>query len=242
MAVAVLVRNLRIDAKHESNMVDKVEALCPLGVSDHISLTVTLAPYTESSINRPSFNYFKDDFVSLRSMIKDGKLTNRAQVCDNINDKWDCFHKTIADGVNLFVQIKRKSSAKNKRQWMTKELKNLVKKKTKSWHTYLGAKSFSNWTFYKKFRNRVTNAVKVAKTTFEHKLVDDMRDNPKAFWKYVRLAKKKKNLAYLRSCKKGIYAKTSESKANILNSFFANIFNEKNMNTIPNPQKLLCTE
>ena len=43
---------------NESNMVDKVEALCPLGASDHISLSITHVLYTESSINHPSFNYF----------------------------------------------------------------------------------------------------------------------------------------------------------------------------------------
>ena len=54
---------------NESNMVGKVEALCPLGANDHISLNITLVLYTESSINRPSFIYFKCDFVSLRSII-----------------------------------------------------------------------------------------------------------------------------------------------------------------------------
>ena len=31
-------------------------------------------------------------------MINNINLTNRVQACDNIN-KWDCFHKTIADGI-----------------------------------------------------------------------------------------------------------------------------------------------
>ena len=76
-------------------MVDKVKALCPLGASDHIYLNITLVLYTESCIIHPSFNYFRGDFVSLRSMINDINLTNRVQACDNINDKWDCFHKTV---------------------------------------------------------------------------------------------------------------------------------------------------
>ena len=53
---------------------------------------------------------------------------------------------------------------------MTKELKNLVKKKTKVWNTYLGAKSFSNWNFYRKIRNSVTNAVKIARLTLNTNL------------------------------------------------------------------------
>ena len=49
---------------------------------------------------------------------------------------------------------------------MTRELKNLVEKKTKVLNTYLGVKSFCNWTFYKRFAT-VTNAVKIAKIIFE---------------------------------------------------------------------------
>ena len=129
-------------------------------------------------------------------MINYINLASRVQDCDDINDKWDCFHKTIADGVNLFVPEKKKSAARNKKQWKTNELKNLLKKKTKVWNTYLGAKSFPNWTFYEKIRNSATNVDKIARTKFEYKLVDDMLDNPKAFWKYVRLTQKtKENVA-----------------------------------------------
>ena len=116
--------------------------------------------------------------------------------------------------------MKRESGFKNKKQWMTKELKNLVEKKSNVWNTYLGAKSFSNWTLYERICTSVTNAVKIAKINFKYKLVNDMCDIPKAFWKYVRLTQKtKENVADLRTFKKGIYAKTSVSKANILNSF-----------------------
>ena len=93
------------------------------------------------------------------------------QACDNINDQWDCFHKTFADGENLFVPVSRKYAVENKKQWMTKEFKNLAKKKkTMAWNTYLGAKSFSNWTFYKKIRNSVTNAVKSQRLTLNTNL------------------------------------------------------------------------
>ena len=64
---------------------------------------------------------------------------------------------------------------------MTKELKILVKKKTMAWNTYLGAKSFSNWTFYLKIHKSVPNAVIVANINFEYKLVHSMCNNPEAF-------------------------------------------------------------
>ena len=40
-----------------------------------------------------------------------------------------------------------------------------------------GCQSFSNWNFYKKIRNSMTNAFKIAKINFEYKLADGMLDN-----------------------------------------------------------------
>ena len=78
-----------------------------------ITLNTTLALFEESSINHRYLSNFKGDFASLRSMTKNVKLTSRVQSCDNISDKWVCFHKTIADGVNLFDPVKGKSTVIN---------------------------------------------------------------------------------------------------------------------------------
>ena len=60
----------------------------------------------------------------------------------------------------------------------------------------------------------MTNAVKIAKINYEYKLVDDKLDNPKDFWWYVRSTQMtKENVADLRNCKLGIYAKTIVTKA-----------------------------
>ena len=105
----------------------------------------------------------------------------------------------------------KKSAAKDKKQWMSKELTNLATKKNKAWNIYLGVKSFSNWTFYEKICHSMTNVVKIAKINFKYRLVHCMRLI--AIWKYVRSTQKtKENVADLRTCKKGIYAKTSARK------------------------------
>ena len=75
-----------------------------------------------------------------------------------------------------------------------KRIEEHCKEKNYGMEYLLGAKPFSNWTFYKKICNSVTNAVKIARINFEYKLIDDLRDNPKAFWKYVRLTQKTKKM------------------------------------------------
>ena len=62
------------------------------------------------------FNYFKVDFVSMKTIINDINLTNRVQACDNNDDKWECFHKTIADGAIHSGLERRKSAVRNRKQ------------------------------------------------------------------------------------------------------------------------------
>ena len=76
----------------------------------------TLVHYTECSINRSYLNYYKVDFVSLKTIINDINLTNRVQACENNDDKWECFHKTIADGVIHSGLARRKSAVRNRKQ------------------------------------------------------------------------------------------------------------------------------
>ena len=48
---------------------------------------------------------------------------------------------------------------------ITRELKNLAKKKTKVLNTYLSVKSFCDLIFHRRIRNSVTNAVKSQRLT-----------------------------------------------------------------------------
>ena len=70
-------------------------------------------------------NYFKVDFVSLKTIINDINLTNRVQACDNNDDKWECFDKTIADGVIHSGLVRRKSAARNRKQWLQENWRTL---------------------------------------------------------------------------------------------------------------------
>ena len=70
----------------QTNMVDKFDASCSLWAGDHVSLNITLALCTRSSINRPSLDYINGDFGSLRLMIIEANLKSHVQACDAISD------------------------------------------------------------------------------------------------------------------------------------------------------------
>ena len=57
--------------------------------------------------------------------------------------------------------------------------------KARAWKRYLMCRTDSNFTSYKKTRIRLKRVIVNSRTNFEHLLATEIKENPKAFWKYV---------------------------------------------------------
>ena len=68
---------------------------------------------------------------------------------------------------------------------MTQEGMQKVCKK-KGMGKYMSSKSSSDYLNYTKIRNELRALSRSLCASFEHKLVNDAKDNPKAFWNYAR--------------------------------------------------------
>ena len=73
-------------------------------------------------------------------------------------------------------------------------------------------------------RNEVTKATKKDRKNFEHKLAREIKENVKAFWKYINRNKKRKNKIPVLKKPKGGLACSDEEKANALNNQFSSVF------------------
>ena len=115
---------------------------------------------------------------------------------------------------------------------MTKKAIEAVRAKARAYKTYRKTNSHFHAFKFKRLRNVATAEVKKAKKNFEHKLSSECKLNPKAFWKYVKSKTITRdtigNLTY-----NGVTADTDISKANLLNSFFAQVFTREDMTTLP---------
>ena len=81
-------------------------------------------------------------------------------------------------------------------------------------------------------RNTATNEVRKAKRTFERNIAKESKENPKAFWRYVKRSMVSKvnvgNLKY-----NGTTAETDTEKAELLNLFFSNVYTDENLANMP---------
>ena len=113
-----------------------------------------------------------------------------------------------------------------------------VKKKHSSWKRYTRTKQYRDYEAYIKARNAATKEVKKTKKKFEKDLAAEVKENPKAFWKYVRSKTKVKT--GIKDLKKedGSFAHSDDEKAEMLNSFFASVFTDEDVSFIPTPDKM----
>ena len=83
-----------------------------------------------------------------------------------------------------------------------------------------------------------TNEVRKAKKSFEQRLAGECKNNPKAFWKYVKSKTvSEENIGKL--FYNGDTAETNAEKAELLNFFFSNVYTDEDLSKIPNVEKSL---
>ena len=80
----------------------------------------------------------------------------------------------------------------NKPIWMTKSTERLVKVKQHAWVKFLNTKHPDHYELYKSARNRVTHAVTDDRKEYEKGIAKEIKNNIKAFWKYVNRNRKNK--------------------------------------------------
>ena len=75
-------------------------------------------------------------------------------------------------------------------------------------------------------RNTATNEVRKAKWSFERNIAKESKENPKAFWRYVKRSMVSK-------VNVGTTAETDTEKAELLNLFFSNVYTDENLANMP---------
>ena len=70
--------------------------------------------------------------------------------------------------------------------WMTGQIKKDIRQRDYFLKKARKSSRDEDWLAYKSMRNRVTNSVKRAKQTYKKKLIDNHKDDTKAFWRTMK--------------------------------------------------------
>ena len=117
--------------------------------------------------------------------------------------------------------------------WMNIKALKLIKKKHNAYKCWLSSHEGRNYEKYKRLRNKVKSITRKLTKAFEKNLAKKIKENPKAYWKYINSKRKCKiNINSLLS-PDGIITEDDTEKVDILNTFFTSVFTKEDLNDIP---------
>ena len=216
---------------NEEGMISTLEYQPGIGLSDHVVLTFKLNCYTTQATRCDArLNFHKADFPKLSSMISD--------------TDWRCLSELDAEaGLQLLKKVLRKSveeciptarsSRSRKNLYMTSQALRLKKRKLQLWLRYVHSHDPLDLSRYKSCRNKLRSLTRKLRQLFETELASNLKNNPKAFWRYTNSRlKTRSKIADLRS-ENGTIEHEDGAKATILNSFFGSVFTREELSDVP---------
>ncbi|KAM9590717.1 uncharacterized protein ACIBXB_005842 isoform 1-T1 [Morphnus guianensis] len=197
-----------------------------LGLSDHEMIEFSIlgearkvvSKTTTTDFWRANFGLFKTlvERVPWETVLK-GK---------GVQEGWTFFKKEILMAQDQAIPMCRKSNRRGKRPaWLNGELLLGVKKKRRVYH--LWKKGRATWEEYRDLVRSYREKIRKAKAQLELNLATIVRDNKKCFYKYVNSKKNPKENIFPLMDTEGNVATRDEEKAEVLNAFFASVFNSE---------------
>ena len=117
--------------------------------------------------------------------------------------------------------------------WMDEKVTAAVKRKTEAYTKYRQSREGTDYINYRRAANRLKAEVRKAVRTFEKRIATEAKKNPKSFFNYARSKMKTRTGVSDLEYPDGRMAHTDVEKAELLNSFFSDVFTKEDLVTTP---------
>ena len=154
-----------------------------------------------------------------------------------VDERWTTTMGAINDATRKCIP-KRRSNGKGiikkmKPIWMDEKVAAAVKRKTEAFTKYRQSREGTYYINYRRAANRLKAEVRKAVRTFEKKIATEAKRNPKAFFNYARSKMKTRTGVSDLEYQDGRMAHTDVEKAELLNTFFSDVFTKEDLVTRP---------
>jgi hypothetical protein len=221
----------------EENMVENLIVGEPFGTSDHQIIRwdfIACKRALRKGETVKSYNYFKADYNKMRG---DCKEINWAEVMheDCIEQAWKGFRESMETLRDKHVPVCRNKNVKSK--WVNRDVVRARRTKTKAWTRFKCQQTDKNFANYKHKLRIAVAACRTAKRNFEQNLANDMKNNSKRFFAYVRSKQRTKDrVGPLKDSAGNLIVDDGEA-ACLLNTYFASVFTIEDRTKIPDPKQ-----
>ena len=209
----------------------------PFFTSDHQIIQYDLMVSKESTNDdKVAYNYFKADYNKMRDSAKLRNWANLAD-CKDVDKIWLTLKSDLLNLRNEFVPKHRRN--KNKCKWVNKEVVTCRRAKKKAWNRYVN--SGKNMQLYQQYvikRRQCAAVNKKAKEDFETKLADNIKQDSKSFYAYIRSKQRCKAKIGPLKDSNGIILTDDKLTADMLNKYFVSVFTKEDLTCIPEPDRI----
>ena len=155
-------------------------------------------------------------------------------------EAYEVFTETLSTLCEKYIPTKTVGSGNKYKKSYDKDTVRAIKKKHRAWQRYMETRSGQKYIEYVRQRNKVSKLTKKAQRDYEKAIAQDVKNNPKKFWKYVKTKTKSPcNIPdlYLQEddSDKGL-ATEDKDKADVLADFYSSVFTKEPSGAIPNPK------
>ncbi len=228
---------------NEEDMLENIDYLPGLGLSDHLVLQCVFNCYTDTKNNTSSkLNFHKGNYGAI-----DNELA-RLQWDElmggmSLSDSWDCLTENLVKLIEQHVPEGKAFPATGRHgRLFNCTCKEAINRKHTKWKKYQYCKTDRNYALYKQQGMKVKNELRKAKYNHEKDLAAKIKTDSKLFWKYTRSKTKTKSVINKLENTNGELTTDDQETANVLNEYFASVFEEESMQNIPSLGAKQCIE
>ena len=178
------------------------------------------------SFRRKIWNYRLADYDKYRMILMDSELLQKIEVDENIDQNIQVISDTIIKAAEESIPNKIVTIKPDDHPWITCHIKNLIRKRKRTYRQFKKTNNMHFWTKYKQLRNKANSAVRKSKKDYFDKLdnlLSSENSNSKLFWKtskqLLNLGQSSNNIPTLTMNHE--VAQTDCQKAELLNTYFS---------------------
>ena len=206
--------------------ISEIELMSSLGKSDHLVMRIILnIPTHGSNISQNErLQLYRGDYSSMREELQlfgwEEDLRDKS-----MSQCWEFIRDQLLQLQKKYIPV-AKTIYNPKPGWMNREVTLAFKEKQKAWKRYNICRIDGNFEAYKKARNTLKRLTQDARKGFEKKIVAEIKDKPKSFWKFV--SKKTKHTPKICRVRNsdGQLTQSNLETAECLNAYFSSVFTE----------------
>ena len=206
-----------------------IEALGNLSNSDHTILSVDVIFRSKFNSSEEMIHDWKNgDTEGLKEYLR---MVNWNVELDGLDAEecWYSFKGKLESGINQFIPKARRRK-NNNHQWMTRQVKRIVRQKQRHYNLYQADRTKANFDQYKKTEKACKKSVRSAKRKFEQNIAKN--GNKRPFNSYIKSKTASKiNIGPLKVGNNLV--SDNLGMATILNNTFSSVFTEEDLSNVP---------